>query len=435
MEEKIFKSNVLQWAKNYPEVERWLGHVQKREENAYCLYRFCEWAGKNPTELLALKDDPASKDAEKLLDDFCTGEVPSFTNSLKYIVSIAVKSFFRWNYRDLAKASGIVSLEKVKPYNALTKEGLRKLWNRAFNLRDKALITFVNSTAIAKETLTHLTWGHLEADWQNKDLPCVNIESEILKGHGRGKYKGVRQITFLTSEAKRDLINYKEWMESPQKLGRKLTLQDHIWLETCKPYRPISYDTFGKLITTLSENAGVSFSWHDARRWVNTALEGISISVNWARKIRGRKVRGEESPYSQPAIEQLRAKFAEAVSLLQFTGTEKESLGPEDTRREIAISQLRALGFSEDKLEFIRGHLRTGEETIEDLERTVQEETATFRGIVIKTKREKNLEKEKDCSDGEHCQKICGESELGPLLEAGWHVVTALPSGKIVIER
>jgi hypothetical protein len=87
----------------------------------------------------------------------------------------------------------------------------------------------VTSTCIAKETLSNLTWGHLEENWESKELPCINIGSELLKGHNKGTYRGVRQITFLTLEAKRELINYKEWIE--QKLGRKLTSQDHIWLE------------------------------------------------------------------------------------------------------------------------------------------------------------------------------------------------------------
>ncbi len=419
--EKIVKSNVLNlWAKNFPEVERWLGHLQKKEENAYYLLRFCEWSQKTPPELLATKAKDASinpppNEVEKLLDDFCAQTLVDFTNAEKYCTSIAVKSFFRWNYRDLAKASGVVDLVKVKPYNALTKEGLRKLWNRAFNLRDKALITFVNSTAIAKETLTQLTWGHLEENWENKDFPCVNIESEILKGHGRGKYKGVRQITFLTPEAKRDLINYKEWMESPQKLGRKLTLQDHIWLETCKPYRPISYDTFGKLITTISDNAGVSFSWHDARRWVNTALEGISISVNWARKIRGRKVKGEEAPYSQPAIEQLRAKYREAVAILEFT-TEGPAVSKE-------VEELRAK-FEEFKKTLTPEELETGRRA-----------GVQFRKNVGKA--EPDDEKPDDCPDG-HCDAEflqIPEAQLLAHLKDGWEIVKELSDGDVIVKR
>jgi hypothetical protein len=410
--EKIVRSNVLElWAKKFPEVERWLGHVQKKEDNAYNLYRFCNYVGKSPIELLALKDSPASKDAEKLLDDFCRGDILGFTNSQQYVTSISVKSFFRWSYVDLAKASGIVNLQKVKPYHALTKEKLRKLWVWALNPRDKSLITFVNSTAIAKETLLHLTWGHLEENWENKELPCVNIGSEFLKGHGKGKYRDVRQVTFLTPESQRDLRNYKEWLESPQKLGRKLTPQDKIWLETCQPYRPVAYDTLGKLITTLSQNANVPFSWHDARRWVNTALEGISISPNWARKIRGRKVKGEEAPYSQPAIEQLRAKFAEAVPLLQFTSEASTTL----------------------------------ESRVKDLEKLTASLTPEQQELIKKTgiqlRQTKTLSKEKRarlekerCENG-HCQRIVSEKDLSKFLAEGYEVKAVLPSGSIVVDR
>ena len=417
---KIVRSNVLElWAKKFPELERWLGHVQKKEDNAYNLFRFCDYVNKTPIELLALKDNPASKDAEKLLDGFCTGDIPGFTNSQQYVTSISVKSFFRWSYVDLAKASGIVNLQKVKPYHALTKEKLRKLWTWALNPRDKALITFVNSTAIAKETLLHLTWGHLEESWETKELPCVNIGSEFLKGHGKGKYRDVRQTTFLTPESQRDLRNYKEWLESPQKLGRKLTPQDKIWLETCKPYRPIAYDTLGKLITTLSQNAGVPFSWHDARRWVNTTLEGISISVNWARKIRGRKVKGEEAPYSQPAIEQLRAKFREAVPLLEFThgdtGLEQR------VQRQEAITE-------------IQSKLVSGEPLTDDDRAKIKQFGIQLReNKTLSKEKRKRLEKEA-CEDG-HCQRIVSETDLAKFLADGWKVSAVLPSGSIVVDN
>jgi hypothetical protein len=405
MTEKITDSNVIDlWASKFPEVTRWLAKLQKKEQNALALYNFCQWAKMTPQELLAAKAkdsaiSPPPNEVEKLLDDFCGTEVPGFTNALKYQASIAVKSFFKWNYRDLAKASGAITLEKVKPYNKLSKEGLRRLWNRALNPRDRALIPFVTSTAIAKETLSNLTWGHLEDDWETKDLPAINIGSELLKGHGRGKYKGVRQITFLTSEAKRELINYKEWLESPQKLGRKVKPDEKIWVETCKPYRPITYDTFGKLITTLSQNAGVEFSWHDGRRWVNTALEQIGISPNWARKIRGRKVKGEEAPYSQPAIEQLREKFREAVPLLEFIA--ERPMVPKEVQERMA------------ELEAEQRKLR---------------QQYHFRRKVTKPE---EIEK---CDDGKHCQQIVTEENLAGFLSQGWKVVATLPSGKIVIE-
>jgi len=278
---------------------------------------------------------------------------------------------------------------------------LRKLYDRARNPRDRALVMFVTSTGIAKETLSRLKWSHLEDDWQAKELPCLHIESELLKGHGHGKYKGVRQITFLTPEAKRELINYKEWLE--QKMGRKLEKTDNIWLSIYEPFAPLGYEVLGVTIIRMSKEAGVKFSLHDGRRWITTALEQIGISLNWARKIRGRKVKGEEAPYSQPAIEQLRAKFAEAVSLLQFTQTDT---GVEERKK-----------------------------AMEQVKKALPEEVRKIMdayGIQIRSKEKRTPEK---CTDGKNCQRLVTELELPDMLADGWKVVATLPSGKIVISN
>jgi integrase len=401
MEEKITRRNVIElWASKYSEVTRWLTKLQKKPDSALWFYRFCRWAHKTPPELLALKEkDPSANMMEKLLDDFCGVDLADFTNSEKYNTAIAVKSFFKHNYRDLAKASGVVTFQKVKPYNALNKEGLRKLWNLALNPRDRALITFVTSTGIAKETLANLLWGHLEPDWETKDFPCINIGSELLKGHGRGKYQNVRQITFLTPEAKRNLMVYRDWIQ--EKIGRNLGSQDHIWLSTYKPYEPLSYQMLGNQINILSHNAKVPFSLHDGRRWVNTALEQIGISTNWAKKIRGRKVRGEDAPYSQPAIEQLRAKFKEAVPLLEFT-SEAQAI-PKDVQE-----QLLALEEEQKKIKLQWG--------------------------IVRASSKRRKPRSTDCPDGEHCQQIVTEEDLAGFLADGWKVVATLPSGKIIID-
>lgn len=429
MSERIKQTNILSlWADKYPEVKRWLNKIQIKEKNAFSLYRFCEWCGKTPTELLELKAKDASvnpppNEVEKLLDDFAAANISGFTNATKFNCIMAVKSFHKHNYRDLARASGTLELEKVKPYNKLTKEGLRKLWSWTQNLRDKSLITFVNSTAIAKETLTNLKWSHLENNWEKAELPCINVSSELLKGHGHGKYKGVRQITFLTPEAKRDLLNYKEWLE--QKLGRKVTAEENIFCETYKPYRPLSYDSFGLLIWQLAKDTGVPFSWHDARRWVNTALEQIGISPNWARKIRGRKVRGEEAPYSQPAIEQLRAKFREAVPLLEFT-SETPAISKELDERIKALEKFKA-GLTPEQLEDAKraGVLMRKKERVSEPPK--------------ETKETKDCEDEAHCGGDEGCNedkfKEVGEDELLPHLRSGWEITYRLQNGRVILGR
>lgn len=424
---KITRTNVLQlWAAKFPEVERWLTHLQKKEQSALYLYRYCQWVHKTPPELLALKEadakiTPPPNEAEKLLDEFCGIDSEDFTNAEKYGTAIQVRSFFKWSYRSLEKASGAMTWEKEKPYNALSKEGLRKLYNRAFNPRDRALIPFVTCTGIAKETLSNLLWGHLEPDWETKEIPCINLGSDLLKGHGKGKYKGVRQITFLTPEAKSALLTYKEWIED--RLGRKLTPQDHIWLQTLKPYEPLSYAMLGNTIIRLSDEVKVPFSLHDGRRWVNTALEQIGISSNWARKIRGRKVRGEEAPYSQPAIDQLRAKFREALEFLQFTS--------EDTGLEQRLKR-------QERISKIQTKLISGE----PLTKEDYDEIRTL-GMQLKEsgklteEKKKRLQKEV-CKDGKHCDedfKQIREDDLLQYLKDKWQIVKELSNGEVIVKR
>lgn len=411
--EKIKSTNVIPvWANQYPEVRRWLAKLQDKDGNAWGLYKFCQWAGKIPPELL--KVESSAKEVEKLLDEFVSAEIEGYTNAIKFHCVTATKSFFRHNYVDLAKASGSMTLEKMKPYNMPTKEGLRKLWSWALNPRDKSLITLVCSTAIAKETLSNLKWKHLEENWEKVELPCVSVPAELLKGHGVGRYKGVQQVTFLTPEAKRDLITYKEWIE--QRIGRKLTLEDHVFLAAQRPYDSLMYGHLGKLIWDLSREAGVPFSWHDARRYVNTAMESVRMPSNWSRKIRGRKVRGEEAPYSRPAIEQLREKFREAVPLLEFT-SEKPTVTKETLREEITKA------LEEEKLKAIADKYHV---TLEEVKTAMRSKTKSW---------ERLLQKRKDCSNGNHCQRIVSEDELAKLLSDGWRFVATLPSGKCVVSN
>jgi hypothetical protein len=176
-----------------------------------------------------------------------------------------------------------------------------------------------------------------------------------------------------------------------------------MWLSIYEPFESLDYQVLGITVNRLAKEAGVKFSLHDGRRWVNTALEQIGISTNWARKIRGRKVKGEEAPYSQPQIEQLRAKFREAVPLLEFTS--ETATAVEDRLKD---------------LEKFRASL-TPE----------QKETAARAGMRFDRKKAEK----KTCPDGEHCQRVASEAELPELLAQGWHANIVLPSGKIVLER
>jgi len=427
---EITESEVIErWAKDYPKVMTWIGKLQKKKQNAWLLWLFCKIVGKNPHELLALKDDPRSTEAEYILDQFVTNEDLEIPDSIKGTIVIAVKSFFKHNYRDLAKASGQISFIKQKPYRKHSKDELLKIYRAAQNPRDRSLITFTWSTAIAKDTLSKIQWKHLEPDWEKQEIPHIALPDVLIKGHGRGKYKGVEQHTFLTPEARRDLIDYKDYLERVK--GRKVTPETHIWIQINAPFESLGYDAFSKIAEALGQRSGVIFGWHDARRYVETALEEIKIHPNWARKIRGRKVKGEEAPYSRPAIEQLRAAYKEAMPLLEFTQPIAARI-TEDmqqiAKKEALLAIAKSMGITDTQLKTIFVMRKA---------KDMSDEIAAIEEEIKKRRKAETNEESADCPNedcGEHFEEI-DEANLLGYLRDGWRVVHNLRNRKVIVRR
>lgn len=424
MKNEITTTNVIDlWANQHPKVMMWLSKLQSKKLSAFHLYRYCQYVNKTPEELLELKSDRNSTKAEELLDGFIASNEKTLTNSQIINIVIAVKSFYKKNYCQLESASGQITFIKLKPYRKHTKEELLKIYRAAQNPRDRALITFVYSTAIAKESLTKLRWKHLDADWEKQEIPHIALPGEIIKGHNIGKYKGVEQHTFLTSEAKRDLIDYRDHYERKGQI--KFSENDPIFidLDNIKKKTPIGYKALGQIPMVLSERSGILFSWHDARRFVETSLEEIKMHPNWARKIRGRKVKGEEAPYSRPLIEQLRNAYREAVPLLEFT--QPTSLMQLQERQKV--------------VEGLNAKLIAGE-PLNDEDRS----NIKRYGIPMPMFRKKAMKPEDfrgeietqtnggDC--GEQFEQI-SESQLLSYLKAGWSIVKELQSGEVIVKR
>jgi hypothetical protein len=414
------------WAKGHDKVMIWLSKLQRKSDSAWFLWIYCNEVRKTPEELLALKDNPQSKDAEYLLDKFVAES--KLPHSIKVNVVINAKSFFAHNYRELARKSGQIQFIKQAPYRKHTKEELLKIYRSTQNPRDRALITFVWSTAIARESIMKVQWLHLEPDWEKQEIPHVSLPPELIKGHGRGKYAGVRQETFLTPEAKKDLLDYKEWLERIK--GIKPKPEDTIFIELHPPYQGVQYGTLTKISRAISKRS-VEFSWHDARRYVETALEEIKIHPNWARKIRGRKVRGEESPYSRPAIEQLRSAYKEAVPLLEFTQP----------------TQLIQIQRRQEIVEEITSKMMSGEPLTQ-----ADRENVTHYGIKLtlkkplkevpfihpKRRRRHRTAHNGGCENGINCAERfeqIKETDILSYLQQGWTIIHRLSDGQVIVKR
>lgn len=150
------------------------------------------------------------------------------------------------------------------------------------------------------------------------DLPHIGLRDIEMKGHGKGRYAGVEQHTFLTPEARRLLIEYLRYR---QRRGEVLTPESALFvakLKTNGEYPPIGEQIVIRVFKSASERSGIKYTPHDMRRFGQTQLEAARLPKNWISVIMGHKLRGEESPYSRPNVEKLREGYREALPHLIF---------------------------------------------------------------------------------------------------------------------
>jgi integrase len=136
-------------------------------------------------------------------------------------------------------------------------EDILDLDNAMTNQRDKAIIWFFASTSMRIGTLIKLKWSDLKSTNDSEVPYQIEIESARLKGHGVGKFKGLKQITFLHSLALEKLMSYKE--EAKRK-GYLLKDDSPIFVgyKNSKKILPITTPS----INSAFDNASLAL-WHD----------------------------------------------------------------------------------------------------------------------------------------------------------------------------
>ena len=155
----ISKEEALRWVNKYPETRVWIDKF--RSEGTRRIYskgmlRFHELTEKMPSDLLELAKEGTRK-GEKIAERFLNNALTSAPCSdyMKKRMSLAVRSFYKEHFYDLAKRVGVIEIPQKKEYRCPTQEDLRN-FKVGMNLRDVTLIDFLASVPVREETLTSL---------------------------------------------------------------------------------------------------------------------------------------------------------------------------------------------------------------------------------------------------------------------------------------
>lgn len=340
------------WIQSFKSGKAWFNKLQSPETKKAFLTnfkRYCDSVNKNPDELIAFKVEGLQNvntdkewQAERLLEDYF--ENCDLKNSVKEMLKCSVISFYKHNWRNLNPnvASNIQRQEPKKRCPSI--QDVEDLEDAMTCQRDKSLLWFFESTAIRVGTVLKLKWHDLK-ETKDSEIPYqIEIESARLKGSGKGKYSGVRQVAFLHSLAAKKLEEYK--IEAERK-GYKLTDDSPIFVAYNKGGRitPLLENAIGKIFTDASLVAWHDletkrYSMHDFRDFMQSKLESAGINANMISPMLAHKVKGVDQHYSNHQAEELREKYRSALPYLLPQTVEK-----------VKAEQVKARAEYEEKIE------------------------------------------------------------------------------------
>jgi hypothetical protein len=318
------------------------------------------------------------------------------------------------NRIDLPKASITKTFDR-----APTKEELQKILTFA-DIRGKALAEIAVASGLRLGTILSLRWKDITFE---QDYTTINIEPE------EGRKTSHAFFTFLTPEAKRILLEYKQFRE---RQGETVNAESFVIGNRKRPNESLSVAAAQIYWERLLETAGLHdithkyhvLHFHVLRKFFKTACTNAGVRREFIEYWMGHVDEGLDDSYFRASVkehlEQYRStipylSIVEAPTLISREQLQKEVLTalPKELLEPLAQKH----GLSVDQLRNILAKRGSSKGTEETEERGLENIMDVIRA-------------EKDSED---CQKIVSEEELPKFLAQKWKVVTTLPSGKIVI--
>ncbi len=322
--------SLKEWILSFSSGQTWLNKlsapITKRQFTSY-LKQYCEAVKKTPDELITLKMEGLKNvgtekefQAENLLEGFFSES--KMSQSAKLNLRNAVFSFFKHNRRALEAqtASNIKAESPESKKRRPDLEDLTALEAKAHLAKDKAFIWFIASTSCREGTISLLKWEDLKPT-ENKNVPySLEIDSTKLKGKGIGKYRGLKQITFVHRYAYEKLLDYKE---EAKLLGYELKPESPLFIAYRQKgkIQALSDKSMNALFSNLSLMAFGDlevkrFSPQDLREFFQSACESASIQSNMISPLMAHKIKGVDAHYSSHDKEELLVKYETALPWL-----------------------------------------------------------------------------------------------------------------------
>jgi integrase len=415
-----------EWCRQFKTSRLWLTAITSDKTGsdhtllAYCkgLKTCCDWIGKNPDQLIAerrveVKNEDTEMNAENKLREFCVmleKEKGLAKSTIVFKYHAVIKSFYRYNNQRLQLNTPRYASRERMPH---TVEEVKALMNVA-DVRERAIMMFLKDSGISREDVVTLKYKDIQGEYEAKE-EVIHLRLVRQK----------EQIEYDTFIGKNAIDHLRTYLDYRQRKGEKITKDSPLIASLSG--KPLSPENLSTIFNRLSKKVGFKTSPHRFRKFFESHL-GMSVPSLLVKKWMGHAI-GVEASYLLPPLEKQAAKYAEGYRELDLFKTEANVFQQRMQQLSDLLDLMHTTGqFSDEKYEGLKNEMKMYR-SVEDINKGL---TRVREQGLENDMRYFAQKKAKNCKDG-NCQKIISEDELAEYLANDWKVVTALPSGKLVI--
>jgi integrase len=325
--------------------------------------------------------------------------------------AMAVSGFF--NYHRMKLEPTIQEAKRLSERTRKTEDylfivdDLKRMFDVA-DLDEKYVLVAGKSFGLRADDFLRLTRGHFE--------PYIERPVPISIGWIETGNEKVPAYPFIDTDAKPVIKNMLD----------KMTREGH----TNSEDRILMFKErqLSATLKRLAKKAGLKFGnkqvrFHCLRKFLIDNISRVMSESKW-KQIVGKKI----SERAYVSLEGLRDEYKRAMSKTTFTKTLSENeIELRAAQRALEIQLSMAAGIPQHIKERMLKKIRSVKKL--RVFENVQNE------IIERIKQLEAQRQNNNCPDGENCQRIVSEAELGGLLTQGWRVAAVLPSGKIVVSN
>jgi len=353
------KKNKNSAIEGYSEVQTWLRTVSAKTKPMYlsALQRFCEFSGKNPIELIEMRDSEIKNNdhnhrtgiRDLILDFRIYLEKEKYAPKTINAMDGSIRGFFT---AVLGKGAMINVKNYHNAYVSIKKdlvptlEELRKILDIS-NIEEKFRIIFLAQSGMRISDALSLKIGDIR-----RELDLGNVPLAIRYLPEKDRESIGERITFLASDGVQIL---KAYLEYRKQLGENLTFQSPLFASrTNRGTVAIGDDKINKMLKSVAHRAGLNGTWpygilraHSFRKFFITQMTNHGVQDKIVDFFVGHAVSDIDRVYWTRRVEELRKIYADR----------QQHLNPISLKQEYDLSKIEGLQSKIEELEERIGEL------------------------------------------------------------------------------